>query len=313
MSFRFAIELIMKNLLAKAIRGVVVVLSVFPLRFHYFMGDILSWFIRNVARYRSGLVMLNLSRSFPELKYKQVKKIHDSFYRHLGEIVAEAIWFGGSTYEKIRRKGLVTLTNAKEISEIFDSTPSMTVLCTHCGNWEILGGFLGYKTLDGEKLTIPETAISVVYKKLTSDVADRFFALNRVAPLEIAGTDCMVESHNILRYAIKHRGERRMYIYPTDQAPYWGSGRHPIGTFMSQETTAMLGSVGVACKMSHSVVYAKMKHVERGRYEMTFIPICLDASTMSPEDIMRKYYDLLEEEIRETPHNWLWSHNRWKW
>ena len=102
MSFRFAIELIMKNLLAKAIRGVVVVLSVFPLRFHYFMGDILSWFIRNVARYRSGLVMLNLSRSFPELKYKQVKKIHDSFYRHLGEIVADAIWFGGSTYEKIR-------------------------------------------------------------------------------------------------------------------------------------------------------------------------------------------------------------------
>ena len=87
-SFRFAIELIMKNLLAKAIRGVVVVLSVFPLRFHYFMGDILSWFIRNVARYRSGLVMLNLSRSFPELKYKQVTKIHDSFYRHLGEIVA---------------------------------------------------------------------------------------------------------------------------------------------------------------------------------------------------------------------------------
>ena len=227
MSFRFAIELIMKNLLAKAIRGVVVVLSVFPLRFHYFMGDILSWFIRSVARYRSGLVMLNLSRSFPELKYKQVKKIHDAFYRHLGEIVAEAVWFGGSTYEKIRRKGLVTLTNAKEISEIFDSTPSMTVLCTHCGNWEILGGFLGYKTLDGEKLTIPETAISVVYKKLTSDVADRFFALNRAAPLEVVGTDCMVESHNILRYAIKHRGERRMYIYPTDQAPYRKAAKQP--------------------------------------------------------------------------------------
>ena len=47
--------------------------------------------------------------------------------------------------------------------------------------------------------------------------------------------------------------------------------------------------------------------------EWTFETICDDASTMAPEDIMRKYYDLLEEEIRETPHNWLWSHNRWKW
>jgi KDO2-lipid IV(A) lauroyltransferase len=81
---------------------------------------------------------------------------------------------------------------------------------------------------------------------------------------------------------------------------------------MSQETNAMMGSVGVACKMSHSVVYMKMRRVERGRYEMTFIPICRDASRHAPEDIMRKYYDLLEEEIRETPGNWLWSHNRWK-
>ena len=28
--------------------------------------------------------------------------------------------------------------------------------------------------------------------------------------------------------------------------------------------------------------------------------------------ITRKYYDILEAEIRETPHNWLWTHKRWK-
>ena len=33
---------------------------------------------------------------------------------------------------------------------------------------------------------------------------------------------------------------------------------------------------------------------------------------MKPEQIMRRYYDLLEEELNETPHNWLWTHNRWK-
>ena len=257
--------------------------------------------------------MMNISRSFPELKYRQIKEIYRKFYRHLGEIVAEAIWFGGSSYDRIRKSGIVTLTNAKEISEVFDSTPSMTVLCTHCGNWEILGGFLGYRTLNDEKLTIPESAISVVYKKLTNEISDRVFALNRVNPLEEVGTKCEVESHNILRFSIKHKGERRMYIYPTDQAPYWGAGRHPIGLFMNQETTAMMGSAGVACKLSHSVMYAKMKHVGRGKYEMTFIPICLDASKMTPEEIMRKYYDLLQEEIMETPYNWLWSHNRWKW
>jgi KDO2-lipid IV(A) lauroyltransferase len=52
--------------------------------------------------------------------------------------------------------------------------------------------------------------------------------------------------------------------------------------------------------------------LEQGRYEMTFIPICEDASKTTPEDILRRYYDLLEQEINETPGNWLWSHKRWK-
>lgn len=303
----------MKGLCVHIVRSVIVLLSKLPLKFHYFMGDVLSWLAKNVFRYRHALVMQNLSRSFPDLKYKDIIRICNDFYNHFGEIFAETIWFGGSSYRRLRKSGIVTVVNAAEVSELFDSTPSMTVLSTHCGNWEILGGLLGYRTADGTKLSVPETAISVVYKKMSSSISDRVFALNRVAPLEEVGTECEVESHNILRYSIKHKDERRMYIYPTDQAPYWGAGRHPIGMFMNQPTTAMMGSVGVACKLSHSVMYLKMKRVERGRYEMTFIPICRDASRTTPEDIMRRYYDLLEEEIRETPANWLWSHNRWKW
>ena len=303
----------MKGLCVKIIRGIIVVLSKLPLKFHYFMGDILSWFMKNVVRYRSAVVYVNLSRSFPEKSAREIKNIYDAFYKHMGEIVAEAIWFGGSTYRRLYESGIVTVVNAKGVSEIFENTPSMTVLSTHCGNWEILGGLLGYRTDDGETLRVPESSISVVYKKLSNEISDRGFALNRVAPLEEVGTECEVESKNILRFSIKHKDERRMYVYPTDQAPYWGSGRYPIGKFMCQETTAMMGSVGVACKLSHSVLYAKMKRVERGHYELEFIPICMDASKVTPEEIMRKYYDLLEEEIRETPCNWLWSHNRWKW
>ena len=258
------------------------------------------------------MVWKNISRSFPEMTYRDLKKVYKDFYRHFGEIFAEAIWFGGSSYERLRKSGIVTVMNPEEVSAMYDSSPSLTVLSTHCGNWEILGGFLGYRTATGGKISFGEKAISVVYKKLTNEVSDRVFALNRIAPLREVGTECEVESKEILRYSIKHKDEKRVYIYPTDQAPYYKSGPYPIGQFMHQDTKAMLGSVGVACKLSHSVMYMKMKRVERGRYEMSLIPICQDASTMKPEDIMRRYYDLLEEEINETPHNWLWTHNRWK-
>ena len=289
-----------------------VTLSKLPLRFHYFMADILAWLLRKVLRYRYSTVMINLSRSFPNKKYKEIDRIAKDFYKHMGEIFAEAIWFGGSSYKRLYDSGIVTVMNPEELNELFLSTPSMTVLSTHCGNWELMGGFIGYRTLSGEKVAICEEDIRVVYKKLSSPVSDEVFKRNRVAPLERVGTSCEIESMNILRHAVSNRDKRLVYIYPTDQAPYWKAAKHPIGEFMHQQTNVMLGSVGAACKMSHSVMYMKMRRVERGRYEMTLIPICRNASEMTPEQIMRKYYDLLEQEINETPHNWLWTHKRWK-
>lgn len=302
----------MSELFAKIIRGCMICLGKLPLKFHYFMGDILSWIAEKLLRYRTDVVWINISRSFPEMKYKELKKVYRDFYRHFGEIFAETIWFAAATYKRLFRSGIVTVTNPEEINEMFLSTPSMTVLSTHCGNWELMGGFLGYRTSSGVKVAIEEEHIQVVYKKLSNPVSDEVFRRNRVAALEIVGTSCEIESSNILRQTLKQKNDRKVYIYPTDQAPYRKAGKHPIGEFMSQPTNVMLGSVGVACKLSHSVMYMKMKRVERGRYEMTLIPICRDASQLTPEELMRKYYDLLEEEIRETPANWLWTHKRWK-
>lgn len=302
----------MKKFAVNIIRGILVILSKLPLKFHYFMGDILAWLARNVIRYRYDVVMTNISRSFPEKKYKEISKIAQDFYRHFGEIVAEAIWFSGSSYKRLYKSGIVTITNPELVSGMFENSPSLTVLSTHCGNWELMGGFLGYRRPDDFQYAFGEEQISVVYKRLASDVADEVFKRNRVSPLEIVGTTCELESSQVMRFSIRNKDTKRVYIYPNDQAPYWKAAKHPIGKFLNQETNAMAGSLGVACKLAHAVVYMKMKHVGRGRYEMSFIPICDDASKHTPEELVRKYYDILEEEIVETPYNWLWTHKRWK-
>lgn len=308
----YAIILIMKNLLVNIARGLIVILSKLPLKFHYFMGAILAWIIKNVFRYRYDVVLTNVARSYPESAYKFPKQIADDFYSHLGEIAAEFIWFGGCSHEKIRDSRMVTFTNAEVLAEYYEKSPSVTVLCTHCGNWELLGGVFAYLEAGGVKDMFTPDNMKVVYKKLSSAVSDEIFKRNRINPIKENGENCLVESSNILRYAISNRNDKKVYVYPADQAPYTKAGKHFIGEFMSQPTNAMQGSMGVACKLSHSVLYVTMKRVERGRYEMTFIPICEDASKVAAEEILRKYYDLLEEEIRETPANWLWSHKRWK-
>lgn len=303
----------MKDIGLKILRGAVSLVGKLPLGFHYACADFISWMLKDVLRYRNDVVYTNLARSFPEKKYKDLKKIADEYYDHMAEIIVEAIWFGASDYKRLRKSGIITVTNPEVLNEYFEASPSTTILFSHCGNWEMLGGLLGYRTLSGEKIRIEEKQIKVVYKRQRGEVADMFFRLNRVAPLENAGIDdCEVESESVLRYSISHRNERFAYIYIADQCPYKFAAKHPIGDFLNQQTNAMLGSAGLACKLAHSVVYLKMKRIERGKYEMTFIPISRNASESTPEEIMRKYFDILEEEIKETPANWLWSHRRWK-
>ena len=105
----------MKDLRVSIVRGLIVLLSRFPLKFHYFMGDILSWLAKNVIKYRTELVMMNVSRAFPEKKLGEIRQIYHDFYRHFGEIVAEAIWFAGCDYKRLNKSGIVTVMNAKEV------------------------------------------------------------------------------------------------------------------------------------------------------------------------------------------------------
>lgn len=282
--------------------------SKMPLRFHYWWGRCASWILKNIVRYRTDDVMVNLARSFPEKKYWELGHISDEFYRHLGEIMAEAIWFGGSDYPRLRKAGICRITNYEVLIDAYNRSPSVTVLFSHCGNWEIVGGMYSYNFNDSLEVPFTEDDIYVVYKKQKSRLWNEILKRNRMAP--VPGYAGEVESSDILRFCIRNKEKKGIYVYPTDQSPY--AGAHDIGLFMNQPTKGMYGGVKVAHMLSMSVLYMKMVNIGKGHYKMTFVPICEDASNMSAEDIVRRYFDLLEEEIRQTPYNWLWSHRRWK-
>ena len=292
----------------KIISGTLRLVSKLPLKFHYFCGDVASWFMKSVLHYRRDVVMANISRSFPEMQYADVRKTVSAFYRHLGEIMAEAIWFGGSDYRRIHKSEICRITNLSTLVDAYNSSPSITVLGSHCGNWELIGGIWTYNYDENVSYPDTEDCVKVVYKRLRNPVWDAVMMENRRGPLKDFKGE--IETNTILRYALKHRDRKFIYIYFTDQYPY--VTKHDVGTFLNQQTKGMLGGAALAHKLGMSVLYLKMKHVSRGHYEMTFIPICNNASEMTPEQISARYFELLEEEIRETPYNWLWSHKRWK-
>lgn len=302
----------MKSVGASIVVGLTRLLSRLPLSFHYAVCRGLSWFLRNVVRYRRNVVMTNIARSFPNKKYKEIVEIEKQFYKHFGDILAEAIKISGCTsYKKLRKLDICDAVISEEFLDTYRDCSSMVVLTSHCGNWELYGGWFAYPP-EGVDLGFKEDKVNVVYKELSNKLMDEVFKRNRTAPMSGTGFDGYLEHKKILRFAIEHKEDKMVYLFPTDQFPYKNAKRHEIPEFLHQKTYAMTGGAALAHKLGMSVVFLRFDSVRRGHYQMSFSTICKDASTMEPGEIMERYYSLLQEEIEAQPWNYLWSHKRWK-
>lgn len=283
-----------------------------PLRFHYAIGSGIAWFAEKVMKYRRDVVLVNLSRSFPELKYKELDKLLHETYVHFGELIAETLWFAGCTGkpERLRKQHICEITNNDLMDDLYRNTPSVMALNSHFGNWELMGGMLEYDYRNVPDKALDKDKIVVIHKELKSAFWNQILEDSRLAAV---GHDFKgyIETNNAMRYVARNRNNKRVYIFPTDQHPYRKSGRCDV-TFMGQHTTTMYGGAALACKLKMSVVYVAADRVERGHYRMTYTKICDDASLTTPEEIMNKYYELLEADVRRNPMNYLWTHKRWK-
>ncbi|MCH5174164.1 MAG: lysophospholipid acyltransferase family protein [Bacteroidales bacterium] len=290
-------------------------LSMLPLRVHYCLADIVSWLAEKVLRYRVHETTVNLARSFPEKKYGELKKIRHEFYRHFGEILAETVWFGGCRANgRLHASRLVEITNPEELNRMYDCAPGVMVLMSHAGNWELIGGSLSYIYKDDAEFRATEQNFCVVYLRQSSRLWDSILRDNRRAPLEDPENyPGYLEARNAVRYVYEHRHEKKIYNFITDQAPYFKAPDYMKVNFMHQDCTSMRGAAALAAKFGMAVCFMSMQSAGRGHYKIKYVPISDDASLMTPEDIMKEYYRLLQADIEQQPWNYLWTHRRWKY
>lgn len=297
-----------------ALKALLFLPSRMPLKVRYFWGDIVAFLARNVVRYRLDVVRNNLRGSFPEKGEKELRKIEKDFYRHLGEIVAESIWFGGCKGNpgRLKDSGLVRVSDFGPLNGLARNSNGVVILYSHTGNWEILGGMTQYESGAGEN-PFTEGNYCVVYKKLTSAAWDMYLKDNRFAPLsDPSSFGGYIESTELARHVLTHRGEGLFYSINNDQRPYKGSKGRVDVRFMGRDCKGMGTAAAIAVKLGYAVAYQRMVREKRGRYTIEYVPLCDDASRSDAATIVRDYYKLVEKDLRECPANYLWTHKRWK-
>lgn len=301
----------MKSIGYYLIKAVTRPLAVLPLGFHRAAGRFLGLLAGSVIKYRRKVVIDNLSNSFPDKSHDEILHITKQFYRHFGNVIAEAFWYGGASLKRIIKSHIVEIENADTLNSVYDSSDSVFVLLGHTGNWELTAGYINYAY--GTPLHFSENDISMVYRKLSSRAWDEFINSNRLCHIQDKEHyDGVVETFSIMRYALSHRSDRKVYNFITDQYPYARTEKTPKIKFFGRETYTMDGAATLARKLKLPVLYMGMPRTEDGNYRMKFTVITQDASTMEPAQIMQAYYDLLEADIERQPWNYLWTHRRWK-
>lgn len=301
----------MRDLGKYVLKGILAFFAAFPLKVHYFNARILCFVLKDLVGYRSEVVTVNLTRSFPDLSPAEIKKLKNKFYRHLADMMVEAIWFGGCNAKRLHKSHIVELKNPEYLDKLYRESPSVMVLYTHAGNWELLGGMESYDYTGCVK-SWGQNDFTVVYLALSSRTWDEIMRDNRTAPVpDKKNFPGYIESRSIIRYAIDHRSEKKIYNVNTDQRPYFTGSDSITVNFMNQECKTMSAAASLARKFGMPVLYQRMEIVSRGHYSLEYVPICEDSSKMSVEEIMKRYYKLLEADIQAQPHNYIWSHKRW--
>ena len=287
--------------------------ALLPLRVLYVLGDFVAWLAEKVFRYREADVLINLARSFPDKKYKEIKEIKHKFYRHFGELIAETVWFGGCrTHKRLHRRHLAEIVDPDEINRLYEISPSVMIMMSHAGNWELIGGIQSYD-YTGKPTHVDESIYYVVYLRPSTQMWDKILQSNRIASLrDKKHYRGYLESREVVRYVFEHRDEKIMYNFITDQHPYFKTKDPMRVNFMHQECSTMKAAADLAHKLGMSVCFLSMLQERRGLYKLNYITICDDASAMSPEQIMNRYYELLQKDIEAQPWNYLWTHRRWK-
>ena len=97
----------------------------------------------------------------------------------------------------------------------------------------------------------------------------------------------------------------------SDQTPKQNKAYH-WNEFMGIKVPIHTGAETMAKRLDMAVVFCKVKKVKRGFYEATFKTLATNPNEFKDFEISDIFMKLVEEQIREAPEYYLWTHKRWK-
>lgn len=271
-------------------------ISILPFPLLYLVSDGFYVLLYYVIGYRKKIVLTNLRNSFPDKSEKEIKRLCKDFYHYLCDLFLET--FKTLTIsKKAMLKHCYFSPQAKAVfDKVADEKKSIVLVMGHLGNWEWAGNTFSLQCKQ-QLYVIYHPLQNKQFNKLIIDMRTRF------------GTKLIVMK-DTFREMVAKRNEVNATAFIADQTPlpdgaYWT-------TFLNQDTPVFKGTEKIAQKLKYPIVYACIKRVKRGQYEIFAEMLCENPAGTKEDEISEMHTRRLEKDIIAQPEVWLWSHRRWK-
>lgn len=271
-------------------------LSILPFRVLYFFSDIIFILVYRVVRYRRKVVYKNIKIVFPEKTKKEIKRIEKKFYHHFIDIFVEMIKFFTISRKELDKR--YVYKNIEIFDDLHKEQKSVIILASHHANWEWIVGLN------------PSSKFNryAVYQKIENKYVDN--AIKKSRGRFGAILTLTYKTKQLVAYNYKNK-IMSIYGLASDQAPslrestYWN---YFFGMYVPIHT----GAEVLLKKYDLNAVFASTKKIKRGYYETTFTKMDVEDLKNKKFALTNTYIKMLEEQIRQQPEYYFWTHRRFK-
>ncbi|MEC8063801.1 MAG: lysophospholipid acyltransferase family protein [Pseudomonadota bacterium] len=258
-----------------------------------------------LTRSRKNYIDKNLEKCFPRLSQQEILHIKKNY----------TIRFMNTTFETMKYYGLgrkrqlqaiknrVKIVNPELIDEMLEKHPGCILFAAHYGNWEWLHAALSHAY---------PGCLSSIYKTLHNGKTDKYFHMLRLQGAHPQTN--LRESKGFLKSFLKDlrdpKEKSKGYFMLSDQRP--DSKQDKVNVrFLGRETAFLAGPEKLARQKDLPIVYVKMTEIKTGYYQVELIAIAYDKSEPLGS-ATKTIAKILEEQVNQSPENWLWGHDLWK-
>lgn len=259
------------------------------------ISDLLFLVLYYLIGYRRNVILNNLAIAFPANSIKENKKIARKFVRHFADIVVESVKTLTISEKELQKRYIYI--NQHLVQDEINTGRSIMMVAGHFANWEWL---FYYANITG-------VLTWAAYKPMSNPIFDKLMVVNRerfgfkVIPSE-KSADSLAQFNS--------ENTQNVNCLMADQTPHEDYKYRAL--FLGKDVPFFIGPESYAKKYDLPIFYGSIKKVGRSKYTVKVIPITLHPHETKLGWITDEYIRLIEEDIRDVPEHYLWSHRRFK-